>query len=71
MAIASCSTMQSGEHTPFPVEPNWKPYSTNPIVFFDKSNSTYTVTKDFMKNAVLKELFLREIAAWRIENDIE
>ena len=70
--LMGCSSLKpKGELSSFPIEPNWKPYTTKPVLFYDKTNQTYTITKEYMNNAVLQVLFIEEIKLWKVENDIK
>jgi hypothetical protein len=45
-------------------------YVTNPVISYNKTNETYTVTKEFVNNSALNHKFIEEILRWRRENGL-
>lgn len=71
LLTVGCATFKpKGTLTPFPVEPNWKAYTSTPVSY-DKTNKVYIITKEYMNNALLQGIYLDEIKIWKNENDIE
>ena len=54
----------------FPPTPIFKEYKTNPVIEYNKIDKNYTVTTDFMENAVLMKLYLNEINKWKLQNGV-
>ena len=69
--IGCATTNPNGGTTPFPAAPEWKIYTNNPIVSFDKKDKTYKVTQDFMYNMKWQDTYLDAILEWKKTNKIE
>lgn len=57
--------------TPFPLQPKNVEYTRNPVVSYNKTNETYTITKEMMHNTVNDKLFVTEILKWKTANGVQ
>jgi len=55
----------------FPVEPDWDVYDTSPVISYNKTDNTYTVTPALVNNSVKQKIYLDTISEWRKNNGIK
>jgi hypothetical protein len=45
-------------------------YARDPVQGYNKTNKTYIVTSEFMKNSLNNKIFIDEVMIWKNENGI-
>lgn len=73
MVSSCCIFNQRGEDWPhgFPVRAEQVKYDRDPVQSYNKTNKTYTVTSEFMENAVNNKIFVDAVIIWKNENGIK
>ena len=54
----------------FPVEPTWDPFNIPPVISYNTTNDTYTVTPALVNNAVKQKIYIDTINEWRKNNGV-
>lgn len=54
----------------FPVRAQTIKYARDPVQGYNKTNKTYIVTSEFMKNSLNNKIFIDEVMIWKNENGI-
>lgn len=70
--LTGCSTFKIDSYpiTPFPPRHETIEYTATPVLEYVKTNKTYIVSTEFMRNAIANQIFVEEILKWKRDNGI-
>ncbi len=71
--LSSCCCLREKAEWPhgFPVRAKVIKYDRDPVLSFNKTNRTYTVTSEFLENSVNNKIFIDAVLIWKNENGIK
>jgi len=70
LIMTGCCSARHYPITDFPPTPKLEELIYGPLLQYNAVNSTYIVTKSFVKNTALEHTYLEEIQKWRRDNGI-